>query len=92
MIVVFKNILGEIPVHPDSQAELRKQFNFLFDVDEEAHKESYEGTIPQALMLMNGRSVNQTTRVGRQGAGIRISPLNVHLRAFPVRVGDFFLE
>jgi hypothetical protein len=27
MIVVFKNILGEIPVHPDSQAELRKQFN-----------------------------------------------------------------
>ncbi len=55
-----------------AKAQLRKQFDFLFDVDEESHPSSYEGTIPQALMLMNGRSVNQTTRVGRQGALLKI--------------------
>jgi hypothetical protein len=32
--------------------------SFLFDVDEQADDSSYEGTIPQALMLLNGRLVN----------------------------------
>jgi len=51
-----------------AKAQLRKQFSFLFDVDEESHPASYDGTIAQALMLMNGRSVNQSMRVGRHGA------------------------
>jgi hypothetical protein len=55
-----------------SKAQLRKQFEFLFDVDEESHAATYEGTIPQALMLMNGRAVNRTTRVGRQGALLKV--------------------
>lgn len=33
---------------------------------------TYEGTIPQALMLMNGRAVNQTLRVGRAGALLKV--------------------
>jgi len=55
-----------------ARAQIRKQFTFLFDIDEESHPASYEGTIPQALMLMNGRQVNQTMRVGRQGALLKI--------------------
>jgi hypothetical protein len=58
-----------------AKAQLRRQFDFLFDVDEESHLGSYEGTIPQALMLMNGRSVNQTMRVARQGALLKIVAL-----------------
>jgi hypothetical protein len=58
-----------------AKEQLRKQFNFLFDIDEESHGTSYEGTIPQALMLMNGRSVNQTMRVARQGALLKIVAL-----------------
>jgi hypothetical protein len=60
-----------------AKAQLRKQFDFLFDVDEESHTASYEGTIPQALMLMNGRSVNQTMRVGRQGALLKVLAMPV---------------
>jgi hypothetical protein len=55
-----------------AKAQLRKQFDFLFDVDEESHAATYEGTIPQALMLMNGRVVNRTMRIGRQGALLKI--------------------
>src|SRR5439155_4243549 len=60
-----------------AKAQLRKQFDFLFDVDEESHAATYEGTIPQALMLMNGRSVNQTMRVGRQGALLKVLAMPV---------------
>jgi hypothetical protein len=55
-----------------AKAQLRKQFDFLFDVDEESHTTTYEGTIPQALMLMNGRQVNRTMRVGRHGALLKV--------------------
>jgi hypothetical protein len=55
-----------------AKAQLRKQFDFLFDVDEESHGATFEGTIPQALMLMNGQAVNRTTRVGRQGALLKV--------------------
>jgi hypothetical protein len=37
---------------------LRNQLTFLFDVDEEVEQTSYPGTIPQALMLINGSLVN----------------------------------
>lgn len=40
---------------------LRRQFEFLFDVDEETDRPSYEGTIPQALLLLNGNLTNRAT-------------------------------
>ncbi|MGC8667244.1 MAG: DUF1549 and DUF1553 domain-containing protein [Chthonomonadales bacterium] len=42
---------------------LRRQFAFLFDTDMEAEQKEFEGTIPQALMLINGRLVNEGSRV-----------------------------
>ena len=38
---------------------MSKQFTFLFDVDEEFEQKDFEGTIPQALMLLNGNLVNR---------------------------------
>ncbi len=38
---------------------MAKQFTFLFDVDEEFEQKDFEGTIPQALMLLNGNLVNR---------------------------------
>jgi hypothetical protein len=39
--------------------QVRKQFSYLFDVDEEqADDDQFDGTIPQALMLLNGRLTN----------------------------------
>lgn len=43
---------------PRLRADLRRQMSFLFDVDEQADDAVYQGTIPQALMLLNGRLVN----------------------------------
>lgn len=37
---------------------IKRQFTFLFDVDEENEQKEFEGTIPQALMLLNGNLVN----------------------------------
>lgn len=42
--------------------QLEKQFQFLFDVDEEFEQKDFEGTIPQALMLLNGGLVNSSVR------------------------------
>jgi len=38
--------------------QVRNQFNTLFDVDEEDPNDDFDGTIPQALMLLNGRVTN----------------------------------
>lgn len=38
---------------------MSRQFTFLFDVDEEFEQKDFEGTIPQALMLLNGNLVNR---------------------------------
>ena len=38
---------------------MTRQFTFLFDVDEEFEQKDFEGTIPQALMLLNGNLVNR---------------------------------
>src|SRR5258708_119467 len=35
--------------------QLNRQFTFLFDTDEENEQKAFEGTIPQALMLLNGK-------------------------------------
>jgi hypothetical protein len=40
------------------RADLRRQMTFLFEVDEQSGDTAYQGTIPQALMLINGRLVN----------------------------------
>ncbi len=42
--------------------QLERQFQFLFDVDEEFEQKDFEGTIPQALMLLNGGLVNSSVR------------------------------
>jgi hypothetical protein len=55
-----------------AKAQLRKQFNFLFDVDEQSHPADYEGTIPQALILMNGRPVSRVTNTARHGALLKV--------------------
>jgi hypothetical protein len=60
-----------------AKAQLRKQFNFLFDVDEESHPAAYEGTIPQALMLMNGRPLSRATNTVRQGALVKVLAMPV---------------
>src|SRR6185437_455662 len=36
---------------------LRQLYGFVFDVDEESDKQSFEGTITQALVQLNGRLV-----------------------------------
>jgi hypothetical protein len=55
-----------------AKSQLRKQFGFLFDVDEESHPTSYDGTIPQALLLMNGRPLSRATNTVRQGALLKV--------------------
>ncbi len=37
--------------------QLRRRYNFLFDVDEESDRDDFEGTITQALALLNGTAV-----------------------------------
>ena len=39
--------------------QMQRQFTFLFDVDEEFEQKEFEGTIPQALLLLNGNLVNR---------------------------------
>src|SRR5258708_35552115 len=41
------------------KATVQRQFSFLFDVDEEFEQKEFEGTIPQALMLLNGGLTNR---------------------------------
>lgn len=40
------------------KAQMARQLTFLFDVDEEFEQKDFEGTIPQALLLLNGTLVN----------------------------------
>lgn len=50
---VLERTLGER--RERTEAQLRRGFGFLFDVDEDAAADDdYEGTIPQALFLLNG--------------------------------------
>ena len=43
---------------PALKMALQRQLTFLFDVDEEFEQKDYEGTIPQALLLLNGSVAN----------------------------------
>jgi hypothetical protein len=38
--------------------DAKNAINFLFDIDEDVAADDYEGTIPQALMLLNGQLTN----------------------------------
>jgi hypothetical protein len=49
-----------------------KQFGFLFDVDEESDAPDFEGSIPQALFLMNDGFVNNNGRAAPGSALARI--------------------
>lgn len=42
------------------KALIARQFTFLFDVDEEFEQKDFEGTIPQALLLLNGNITNRS--------------------------------
>lgn len=42
--------------------QMQRQFQFLFDVDEEFEQKDFEGTIPQALMLINGGLLNTSVQ------------------------------
>ena len=44
------------------RAGLRQSFQFTFDIDEESHPPDFNGTIQQALMLMNGSLINSGVR------------------------------
>lgn len=52
-------------VDPEAlQMALRKQFAFVFDVDEEGdHSGEFDGTITQGLLLMNGRLIDDAVSV-----------------------------
>ena len=56
-------VLNRLPGNNASTIKLglARQFTFLFDVDEEFEQKEFEGTIPQALMLLNGNMVNSGT-------------------------------
>ena len=45
-----------------TKEKMQKDFNFLFDVDESSDDDGFNGTIPQALMLLNGGLVNRSVR------------------------------
>jgi len=45
------------------RSQLERQMSFLFDVDEEApERDDYEGSITQALYLLNGSFLNESSR------------------------------
>jgi uncharacterized protein DUF1549/uncharacterized protein DUF1553 len=49
---VLEEALGE---RADAlRTQMRQRFRFVFDVDESGESDDFEGTIPQALLLMNG--------------------------------------
>ncbi len=51
------------------KAQVRAQFGFLFDVDEESsNDDEFDGTIPQVLLQINGRLSNQGASVQKGGA------------------------
>jgi hypothetical protein len=39
---------------------MKRQFTFLFDTDEETEEKEFEGTIPQALLLLNSSITNRS--------------------------------
>lgn len=45
--------------------ELKRQFTAVFGNDENAEADTFAGTIPQALMLMNGRLIQQATSLDK---------------------------
>jgi hypothetical protein len=47
---------------PELRAQMAKSFGFLFDVDEEADAPDYEGTVAQALTLLNGNLTGYGSR------------------------------
>jgi hypothetical protein len=48
-----------------------RQFIFLFDTDENMEQKDFEGTIPQALMLLNGGLVNGGANAAIPGIALR---------------------
>src|SRR5689334_1997655 len=51
--------------------DAKNVINFLFDVDEDIPLDDYEGTIPQALMLLNGQLTNGSIAGITPGSALR---------------------
>ncbi len=47
---------------PELRSQMARSFSFLFDVDEEADTSDYEGTVTQALTLLNGNLTGYGSR------------------------------
>lgn len=58
------------------ELELRRRIDGLFDVDEEVAPASFEGTIPQALFLLDGALVHDATSAVRGGALAKLLATN----------------
>ena len=52
----------------DLRGQLRRHYAFVFDVDEESHPETFDGTVPQALLLQNGPLVSGASSLVPRGA------------------------
>jgi hypothetical protein len=50
------------------RGQLRRHYAFVFDVDEESHPETFDGTVPQALLLQNGPLANGASSLVPRGA------------------------
>jgi hypothetical protein len=53
---------ANVPNLAQLRTQLARSFTFLFDVDEETDSREYEGSISQALTLLNGNLVNMGAR------------------------------
>ncbi len=67
--------------------QTKQRYGFLFDVDEESDAPDYEGTISQALALLNGSVVGTGARV-LPGAALGDVLAEPHDRAFALRLDD----
>jgi hypothetical protein len=58
-------VLGKLaaPQLDKLKTQIRQAINFLFDVDEEVAQADFEGTVPQALMQINGQLFNNAASV-----------------------------
>jgi Protein of unknown function (DUF1549)/Protein of unknown function (DUF1553) len=87
---------------PQLKMQMGRNFNFLFDVDEESDTKDFEGSISQALTLLNGSLIHTGSR-SLEGTSVRtilkmqngdeaaIQALYMQILARPVRARELLL-
>lgn len=78
--------------YEDVREQMDKQFSFLFDVDEEVDDKGYEGTIPQALFLLNGRATNDGARAVPGSAVATVLAMSGDESQDPARIRSLYLR